>query len=173
LTRFFIPTKRPMDNMKLSLQTAQEDEFAIATLCTISPQTGDCFMSNYKYYYKFLTFKGVSTALINRWKDAFMLFLKKLTVKYPNKRMLLKSPHHTARIKIILEMFPDAKFVTITRNPYTVYQSTMHLMNTLYPQNYLQIPPLDKFSDIAIDRYVEMCNAYFEQKDLIPKGNLF
>eukprot|EP00004_Rigifila_ramosa_P025082 TRINITY_DN742_c0_g1_i2.p1 TRINITY_DN742_c0_g1~~TRINITY_DN742_c0_g1_i2.p1 ORF type:complete len:404 (-),score=120.58 TRINITY_DN742_c0_g1_i2:29-1117(-) len=173
ITKYFIPATRPMDNMPLTLQSAQEDEFAIATLCTVSPQTGDVFPLRQDYYYKFLTFAGATPTQIKRWKDALMLFLKKLTVKYPSKRLLLKSPHHTARVALLLEMFPNAKFVHIHRDPFSVYQSTKHLINTLYPLSYLQPPrPADELDSMTIERYKSMYDAYFAQRSLIPPGNL-
>ena len=38
------------------------------------------------------------------------------TLKY-NRSLLLKSPPHTARIRLLLEMFPNARFVHILRDP--------------------------------------------------------
>eukprot|EP01043_Picozoa_sp_COSAG02_P000626 COSAG02_NODE_12_length_58022_cov_242.077379_9_plen_159_part_00 len=35
----------------------------------------------------------------------------------PNRRLLLKSPCHTARISMLLEEFPDAQFIYLHRNP--------------------------------------------------------
>eukprot|EP00002_Diphylleia_rotans_P007669 TRINITY_DN17317_c0_g1_i1.p1 TRINITY_DN17317_c0_g1~~TRINITY_DN17317_c0_g1_i1.p1 ORF type:complete len:401 (+),score=85.64 TRINITY_DN17317_c0_g1_i1:52-1254(+) len=161
--RFFLPATRPMDNVPFGPDTPQEDEFATCTMCGVSPQTGDVFPANYQKYYKALTFKGCTLAEAATWRQAFLLFLKKLTVRYgADKHLLLKSPHHTARVKILLQMFPNAKFIHIRRNPYVVYQSTKHLMDTLYTLSYLQLPPLEKQDDIAIDRYREMYDAYFD-----------
>ena len=69
-------------------------------------------------------------AEVERWKAAFVRFLKKLTLEH-DRPMLLKSPPHTGRIKLLLELFPDARFVHIRRNPYTVFQSTRHLNEVL------------------------------------------
>ena len=48
-------------------------------------------------------------------------------------RLVLKSPPHSARIRILKELFPDALFVHIVRDPYVVFSSTVHLWKTLYP----------------------------------------
>jgi hypothetical protein len=41
-----------------------------------------------------------------------------------DKRLVLKSPPHTARVRLLREIFPGAKFVHISRDPYEIYQST-------------------------------------------------
>ncbi len=81
-------------------------------------------------YDRYLTFRGVPEADVARWKEALVLFLKKLTYKY-DRPMLLKSPPHTARVRLLLELFPDARFLHIRRNPYTVFLSTRHLFTEL------------------------------------------
>jgi hypothetical protein len=49
-------------------------------------------------------------------------------------RLILKSPAHTARMKLLHELFPGAKFIHISRNPYEVYQSTQKLFMDLLIQ---------------------------------------
>ena len=49
-------------------------------------------------------------------------------------RLILKSPAHTARVKILHELFPEAKFVHISRNPLEIYQSTQKLFLDLLIQ---------------------------------------
>ena len=45
-----------------------------------------------------------------------------------SKRLLLKSPVHTARVRILKRLFPDAQFVYIHRNPYDVFRSAAHMV---------------------------------------------
>ena len=56
------------------------------------------------------------------------------------KRIVLKSPPHTARIRVLLEMFPKAKFVHIVRDPYVIFPSTVNLWKRLYRDEGLQVP---------------------------------
>ena len=65
------------------------------------------------------------------WKEAFLRFLRQLTFKDP-RRLVLKSPTHTCRIPVLLELFPDARFVHIVRDPYVVFPSTVNLWKSLY-----------------------------------------
>lgn len=45
-----------------------------------------------------------------------MRFLKQITYLRP-KRIVLKSPTYTGRIRVLQQMFPDARFVHIVRDP--------------------------------------------------------
>ena len=103
------------------------------------------------------------------WKRAFTLFLKKLTWKY-HKPLLLKSPPHTGRIKLLLEMFPQAKFVHIYRDPYRVFQSTKHTTLTAGPAFALQRRNLQRLDDGILRRYRILYDAFFEERGLIPSG---
>ncbi len=49
-----------------------------------------------------------------------------------NRRMVVKSPVHTARVRVLLEMFPNAQFVYVHRDPYVVLQSSAHMADAYY-----------------------------------------
>jgi len=53
---------------------------------------------------------------------------------------VLKSPLHTARLKLIRELFPEARFIHIVRNPYDVFASTVRLWKIQYDVQGLQNP---------------------------------
>ncbi len=169
LTRCFaglLPAKRPMDEMPLSFQSPQEDEFALCLMTGLSVYLGMSFPRHKEYYLRYLTFAGVSRDDITRWKEAFIYFLKKLSLRNPGKTLLLKSPPHTAKIRLLLEMFPEACFIHLYRHPYRVYQSTWHLYNTMGWYLYLQHP--QGIADFILRQYRVMYDAFFEQKQLIP-----
>jgi hypothetical protein len=79
------------------------------------------FLRRATYSYPYLTFRDVSPIETKRWHAALFAFVQKLTYKY-HKPIVLKSPGHTARIKLLLEIFPLARFVPIHRHPITVHQ---------------------------------------------------
>src|SRR6185436_8984100 len=117
------PPKRPMDNVEWTMKSPQEDEFALCILCGKSPCTAWIFPKQREHYDRYLTFRGVSDEEIKQWQDTLMWFLKKLTWKV-QRPLILKSPPHTCRIKLLLQIFPDARFVHIHRDPYTVFSSS-------------------------------------------------
>ena len=164
-----VPPKRPMDNMALSFTSPQEDEFAPLLMTLKSVYLGISFPKSTGVYEKYLSFRGVPRPEIEVWKDAFMTFCRKLSLN-DDRALLLKSPPHTARIRTILEMFPDARFVHIHRDPYRVFQSQRHFFDTAGWYTYLQRPDLAKIDEGILTRHETMYDAYFEDLPLIPAG---
>ena len=91
LLAFFMPKRRPMDNVEWNLQSPQEDEFALCIASGKSPCMGWVFPRRQEHYDQYLTFRGVPPAEVACWQEAFRLFLKKLTWKY-GRPLVLKSP---------------------------------------------------------------------------------
>jgi hypothetical protein len=166
-----IPSTRVFDNVAQGLQMPNEDEFATCAASLHSPYMMWSFPRSGEHYERYLTFRGVRPEEVERWRSAFTLFLKKLTLKH-DLPMVLKSPPHTCRIKLLLELFPDARFVHIRRDPYTVFQSTRHLNDVLTRSLQFQRPDPSDIDDAVIRRYKIMYDAYFEERGLIPNGRL-
>ncbi|MDZ7332223.1 MAG: sulfotransferase [candidate division KSB1 bacterium] len=162
--------KRPMDNMEVKFDSPAEDEFALAILSLRSPLLAWPFPRREQYYDRDLTFQDSSQDTIKKWKSSLLFLCKKLTIKY-HRPIIFKSPSHTGRIKLLLELFPDAKFIHIHRNPYTVFLSTRKLYDTAVPGSYLQRPNLNSINDGIIRRYKMMYQAFFDQLHLIPQNN--
>jgi hypothetical protein len=116
-----------------------------------------------------MTFLGVPDGELEECKQALVLFTKKLTWKY-RKPLLLKSPPHTCRIKLLLELFPEARFVHIHRNPFTVYQSTRHTLSRVLRHTRLQGGTGYDAEDNILRRYREMYEVFFDERGLIPEG---
>ncbi len=167
---WMVPSKRPMDNMALSFQSPQEDEFATLLTCLLSPYLGISFPEREEFYSRYLTFAKASPDEIARWKSAFTWFLKKLTFKY-DRTLLLKSPPHTARIRLLLELFPDARIVHIHRHPEEVFRSFHHYYDTAMWHTYLQRPDRGVIAAEIIGRYRTLYGAFFADRELIPTGN--
>jgi hypothetical protein len=68
-------------------------------------------------------------------------------------------------------LFPDAKFVHIHRNPYTVFQSTEHSYKVALRWWGLQKPDLSDLTSYIIRRYKAMYDIFFAEKELIPSDN--
>jgi omega-hydroxy-beta-dihydromenaquinone-9 sulfotransferase len=172
LVRTLVPQTRSFDNVAQGLQMPNEDEFATCTASLRSPYMAWAFPQNQEHYERFLTFRDASAVDVARWKDELVMFLKKLTLRH-DRPMLLKSPPHTCRIKLLLELFPEARFLHISRNPYTVFQSTKHLNRALTQSLRFQRPGADDPDEAVLRRYQLMYDAYFEERDLIPADRLY
>lgn len=167
--RWFIPSTRPMDNVRQGVDEPQEDEFALAAsgisfmhgLLTF-PRTGNRLR-------RWLTLNDATPDECNQWKALLLQFVRKLTLR-DRRPLILKSPAHTARIRFLLELFPEARFVHIRRHPYDVYQSTLHTWRKVREYWALQRGEVD--AEQVIRDYVDIYDAYFDQRDLIPRGRL-
>jgi omega-hydroxy-beta-dihydromenaquinone-9 sulfotransferase len=167
-----VPEKRPQDNMPMSMKTPNEDEIALAALGLPSPYLGWAFPDRSSHYLRFLSFQDATGEETEAWKSGFTAYLRRLSHGH-SRRLVIKSPTHTARLKLLLELFPDARFIHIHRDPYTVFQSSLHLYRTWERQfAFLQRPDMDAIEDYAIDIYREMYQRYFEDLHLVPEGNL-
>ncbi|MEY3896234.1 MAG: hypothetical protein RLZZ214_1754 [Verrucomicrobiota bacterium] len=167
---WMVPKTRPMDGMELSFQVPQEDELALCLMSLLSPYLGISFPRREEDYARYLDFHGVRQEEIDAWKSAFIFFLKKLTFKY-QRPLILKSPPHTARIRLLLELFPNARFVHIHRHPYEVFQSCRHYYDTATWFTYLQRPDPAAIDGRIIRRHTRLYDAFFNERHLIPEGN--
>lgn len=162
--------RRPQDNVAVRVETPNEDEIALAALTQISPYIGWAFPEARAKTDRFLTLNEATTDELNRWKSGLLLFFRKLTLKH-QKPLILKSPPHTARIRLLLELFPQAKFVHIRRDPYAVFQSTRHFWRSIEPFVRLQSWAALGDEQSILNTYRDMYDAFFEQRPLIPAGN--
>jgi hypothetical protein len=162
-----VPPTRPMDNMTLSFDTPQEDEFAPCLVSLLSPYLGISFPRRESHYLRYLSFDGVPEREVAAWSKAFVGFLKKLTLR-SNRSLLLKSPPHTARIRLLLKLFPDARYIHIHRDPYRVFQSTRHYFDTAMWFTYMQRPDCGRIDDGIFHRYTLLHDAFFRDRGLVP-----
>jgi hypothetical protein len=86
--------------------------------------------------------------------------------------LIFKSPPNTCRIKLLLDIFPDARFVHIHRNPYTVYQSTMRMLQVGDEGFRFQRSDPARLHGRILRQYQVMYDAFFEERKLIPAGRL-
>ncbi|MCU0490105.1 MAG: sulfotransferase [Chloroflexaceae bacterium] len=161
--------RRPMDNMQMTFRSPGEDEAALSVSCLRSPVIAWSFPRREAHYDRYYTFAGVPQVEIEAWKGALRWFLKKLTVRY-NKPLVLKSPTHTGRIRLLLELFPNARFIHIHREPYTVFRSTQQLYAKGVSLSYLQKPNLGQVDEGIIRRYKMVYEAFFAQRHMVPAG---
>ncbi|RMF91598.1 MAG: sulfotransferase [Planctomycetota bacterium] len=166
-----MPKTRPMDNMEFGWDKPQEDEFALCNQGIPSPYLSMIFPNEKRRYDAFLTLDDVSTTEKARWKGALLWFLQAVSLRNP-KRMVLKSPPHTARIRTLLEIFPRARFVHIYRHPYSVFPSTINLWKRLWRDQGLQVPHFENLEEYVFETFLTMYEAFERDRELIPADRL-
>jgi len=168
-----IPETRPMDDVPMGPDLPQEEEYALGAFTPYAYYNGWCFPQNMAFYNRYVGMNSVSEKSIEEWREAYLHLLKKLTFFWKGKRLALKNPSNTARIKLLLEMFPDAQFVHIYRNPYTLFFSMVKFMVKVLPRYCVQNPiRKEEMEEMIFDVYSKLYKKFFEEKNLIPEKNL-
>ncbi|MCK5757691.1 MAG: sulfotransferase [Clostridiales bacterium] len=171
--RKVIPKQRPQDNIKVSIDLPQEEDYAVSNRSIFSMIHFIAFPRNMKkYYQRYGCFSGIGDKELNKWKRIYINELKKATYSAGGKQLVIKTPINTARIKVLLDMFPNAKFVHIHRNPYRVCLSTQKVYRDFFPIYDLQyIAGDEELERTQLEVYETLYKKYLKEKGLIPDGN--
>jgi hypothetical protein len=168
---WIMPAKRPMDNVAAGWDRPQEDEFALVNLGAPSPYRRMAFPVTSPRRPEALDVTRLSPADLDRWKRALRRFLDRLAVRDP-RRPVLKSPPHTARVGVLAEMFPGARFLHITRDPFVVFSSTVRLWKSLHDVQSLQVDRGAGIEDYVFDAFEEMYAAFERDRIGLPPDAL-
>jgi hypothetical protein len=161
-----------MDKMPINLDYPQEEEFALGNLCAYSvSQLWHFPKGMLQHFQKWALFEGVSQPMREKWKKIYIEVLRKSMFTMDNKRLIIKNPSNTARVKLILEMFPDAKFIYIYRNPEDVYVSTLNLHRKVMEGTAFHEIDDQTLSENTLKIYKQMFDRFEEERSAIPKGN--
>lgn len=167
-----VPPTRPQDNTEFNLSKPAEEEQPFSTMSTRTGMHTWHFPQKGSYFRKYNLFKGISISEKKAWQRAYTKCLQNISYYNDKKRLVLKNPHNTGRVKELLELFPNAKFIFIHRDPYQVFLSTRHLYNAMVSSQFLQEVSPAETDDMIIDNYKKIVGKYLKERHLIPEGNL-
>jgi hypothetical protein len=168
-----LPKKRLMDNMAVAADCPWEEELALVSTSPLSFYHVSFFpRAVERIFRESILFDGGDRGLIDKWKRDYSWFMRKVQMADPDKVFLLKNPANSVRIPQILELFPEARFIHIHRDPCKVFASTVHL--------YLKAQQAWAFHRVERERIVEhvlksypvLMNGFLGQKEWIPPGRL-
>ncbi len=165
-----LPAMRPMDNMAFGWDRPQEDEFSLCNMGLPSPYL-TWALPNTPQCMEYIDMEGIPPQDLQRWQQKLLWFLKTLSARNP-KRIVLKSPPHTGRIRVLLEMFPQARFVHIYRDPWAVFPSTINLWKRMSADQCLQKPRFEGLEDQVFETFNRMYAAFERDRPLIPAKQL-
>lgn len=172
LFQTILPPSRPMDNVGWSIDSPQEEEFAIGKLGGPSSYAMWFFPKNsLEIVKKNILFDGVSNKYIDNFIQAYLKVLRVAVYTAGGRRLVLKNPANTGRVPLLLKLFPTAKFIHIHRSPYDVYSSSIHLNRI--SRNIATLQDSDGLNDqeIIITIYEKVMHSFLQNKDLIPEKN--
>ena len=174
LLSLLLPKRRPMDDMSIRVDSPQEDDFALCAYGAPTPYRRVAFPNRKGRDHLQLNLSLAEPAQRVELQKALEHYIKSLTIRYDSRRLVLKSPPHTGRVKQLAQWFPQAKFIHLSRHPYKVVASTMRLWKLLDDLQSFQVP---KYDDSWLKNYIFECKdlmyqSYFSQRDSLPKNQL-
>jgi hypothetical protein len=169
---FLMPSQRPMDNVRTGWNLPQEDEFALCSLGSLSPYLRIAFPNEPDQYLEYLDLQSLSSEALRDWREKLQHFLQCLTLAH-GKRLILKSPTHTARLSTLVQMYPQARFLHIVRHPLSVYPSTVNLWEVLDQAQGLQIPHNRQLKSYVLAAFERMYTAFETQRACLRPDQIF
>lgn len=170
--RFMLPRKRPFDNVRMGFDRPQEDEAALSLRGQPSPFLTVAFPSRPPMDSAYIDLEGLSPPRLAKWKSRLLRFLQLLLFKRPG-RLVLKSPQHAFRLRVLREMFPRAKFIHIVRDPYVVFPSTIHFWRTMYETYGFQRFDPNSLREYVFSTFEQMHDKLTATRALIDTANFY
>lgn len=169
---YVLPSDRGYDRVKLDLDTPQEEEIALAGLNPLSYYRAYYFPQQMaRHFAQSVLFEGVEPREREDFGHAYLTLAKMLSLSRGGRRPLFKNPSSTARLALLKEVFPGAKFIYIHRNPYEVFCSSLsrypRLVAAFSWQGYENVD----YREMVFHKYERLLRTYLAQVTAIPQGN--
>lgn len=161
-------------SLDMGLDTPSEIEVSLMNEGSpVSFHWGHIFPKSWQYYFDRYLFQDEMTPQEYRlWKRTVRRLNRKVQLKHPQRRLMVKNPGDTARVKALLDLYPKARFVFLHRNPYDVFYSNIKLWRNILDHISLQDITRDELSRAILYTYRRMHEAYLTERALIPRGQL-
>lgn len=167
-----LPSERFIDNVPVQHDSPQEDEIALANMIDVSFYHGLYFPKHFHAYFRQgVYFDQADASDVQRWKKTFLYFMNKLSLLNEGRAILVKNPVYTARVALLREMYPDAKFIHIHRNPFRVFESMMNFYRNLFRE--LAFQPYDHLSilKLVLEHYPRIMDRLVNDTKDLPSDH--
>ncbi len=168
-----VPGKRPQDNIEVDIDLPAEEENAISTFSFESASHSFWFPKNESYYDSYSLFDNVTEQQRSKWQVSYKRLMTKIALDFPGKKPLIKNPHNSGRVKELLALYPNAKFIHIYRNPFKVLPSTYLMYDMVVKTQFLQDFSQEELHDKIFYYYKSSMQNLLRDIKLIPKQNLY
>ncbi len=173
IMRLLMPEKRPADNVLLSPELPQEEGIALSNINSFGFYNFFYFPRDWKAFYDlYISGDSSSPAALKAYGKQYKKLIAQALIEYNRKEFISKFPPNTGAVKHLLEMFPEAKFIYIYRNPCYVFQSTVNFFKTTHDALMLQSFSHKDFEEMVFELYERIIRDYENQKALIPPHHL-
>lgn len=166
-----LPPTRPMDNVPLRLDEPIEEEYAVGAASKYSLFNALIFPRKFEYFSRFLTFDECNAKDGEKWKRVYHRALQKVTYSKNGNQLILKNPPNAFKIKYLLELYPNAKFIYTYRDPYILWLSMYKFYLKTLEIFALQKWDYEKIKEGYMRNFNTMLTKLEETKHLIPPEN--
>ncbi|MEA3460863.1 MAG: sulfotransferase [Bacteroidota bacterium] len=171
--RLLMPKKRWGDDVKMSVNHPQEDEYALSNITHRSFYHFFYFPSSHRSLYtRYIRFESLSADEEDEWKLDYRKMVIKALLSTSGTQAILKNPVNTGRMLKLLEIFPGAHFIFLIRNPVLVYLSAKKFFSALFPSVNLEKFSREQISQMILDVYVRLLHDYLADKKHLPPGSI-
>jgi hypothetical protein len=171
--RATMPATRPMDNVPITPDSPQEEEYALCNMTEHAFYNALYFPRRLRTLFdRYVLFEGITPDELSAWKRDYHRLLQKTSFLCGGRRLVLKNPANTARIRVLLEMYPQARFIHIHRDPFVVFKSTRRLYLMVQRMVGLQEVSAQEIEDFVLYAYRAMMERYLCDCESIPAENL-
>ena len=106
------------------------------------------------------------------WLNHYDTFIRKLSLASHGRRIVMKTPGDTARVRLLLRQYPNAQFIYIHRDPIAVFHSSGYFWSVIRREFALQKISDSQVEDAVLTTYSALLESYLEQRQEIPAGQL-
>lgn len=163
--------QRPMDGLTIDNLSPQEDEFALLALGVPSVYRGFMDPRRLPELAQWLDPESWSIERPAGWLDVWRQFLTDVSADRP-RRLVLKSPSHTFRIKATTAAFPRSDYIWLVRDPVETFCSNRKMWRAMFERYALwewDNTILDEFLARAFELVAE---CLLEATRLLPRDRL-
>ncbi len=167
-----LPTiRRPMDNLPVGIDMAQEEEFAVASRSDTAMYFHWMYLQHTREIFDRAVLFENMPDLADEYAAIHKFVLQQATMLH-GKRILLKNPPSTGRVKLLTRLYPGAKFIFLHRDPYQVFRSTRHLYEKMENTYGVQrLSPRER-DETVLYVYGRIMQRYLDERSLIPPDQL-
>ncbi len=170
LLKWAMTQHRPIDAVSWGAEDPQEDEVGLARLTMDTNMAGVAFSQNYPRHFR--------RAVLNSTPEFEQMLLRFTRLTWLHEgagksHLVIKNSAHTARIALLLRLFPRSRFVYLHRRPIESVRSLVQVKQRLAHLVGLQEPPssLQQVEETAA-AHDQLQEAFARSRSLIPKGQL-
>lgn len=173
LINLMLPALRPFDNVRMDMDFPQEEEYGMVNLQHCSLYNFFQFPGDFDDIVEHeITPEGSGRQQLHHWERQYRNMIAKAGLNTGGKRYTGKNPCNLARLPLLKQLFPEARFIFIYRNPYRVVESLYRFYLAILPGVQLQKLPPDFSREKIVKLYVSMMEHYAADKSRIGANAL-